>query len=160
MDLNALICDHAQVAGGKLFISGANINSFNFAAGGPAPYVIAFALAGTVHVPWTATNQDHALDFRILTEDGKPPALAGDEELPAEGLGGEMHFNVGRPPGLPGGEEQLIPFAFQLTGVPFLNAGRHIIIIKLDGSEMTRLPFRIMLHPVQSQFGPATPGRM
>ncbi len=160
MELNAFICDHAQVAGGKLFISGAAINIFGVPAGHPAPYGIGFALAGTVQVPWTATNQDHRLNFRVVTEDERTPVLAGGAELPPEGLGGEMVFNVGRPPGLPGGEEQLVPFAFQLAGVPFMEAGRYIVVFRLDGTEVSRLPFRIMVQPVQAQYGPSTPGRI
>ncbi len=72
MDVDVLLCDHAQVAG-KLFISGANIDRFLFPAGTPPPYLLNFALAGVVHVPWTATNTQHELVFTILTEDGHPP---------------------------------------------------------------------------------------
>lgn len=160
MELNAFICDHAQVAGGKLFISGAAINIFGVRAGEPPPYVTSFSLAGAVQVPWTATNQEHRLTFRVVTEDERVPRLAGDAELPAEGIGGEMLFNIGRPPGLPGGEEQLVPFAFQLGGVPFMEAGRYVVVFSLDRSDATRLPFRIMIQPVQAQYGGSTPGSM
>ncbi len=76
MDVDVLLCDHAQVAG-KLFISGANIDRFVFAAEAPAPYLLTFALAGVVHVPFTSTNTPHELAFTIVTEDGHPPLLGG-----------------------------------------------------------------------------------
>ncbi len=61
MDVDVLLCDHAHVAG-KLFMSGANIDRFVFAAEAPAPYLLTFALAGVVHVPF----QRHQLPARTV----------------------------------------------------------------------------------------------
>lgn len=158
MEVHALLCDHAQVAG-KLFISGANINRFNFAAGSAAPYGLTFAVAGVVHVPWTATNADHTLAFRLLTQDAEVPALGGGAEAPVDGIGGEMTFNVGRPPGM-NAEEQLVPFAFNFAGLPLAETGQYNVTLTLDGAEVQRLLFTVAVEPSTTFRGPAAPGRI
>lgn len=156
MEINAFLCDHAQVAG-KLFVSGAGIDAFNIAAADPGPYAIHFAIAGVVHVPWTATNQEHRLQFLVFDSDGKSPQLGGEAEVGPQGLGGEMVFNVGRPPGLPSGDDQLVPFAFQFAGLPLAQLGKYSITLLIDGSEVRRIPFRVQ-KPPQAGYGPSTPG--
>ena len=158
MDINALLCDHAQVAG-KLFISGASIDAFTFDAHDPGPYVINFAIAGVVHVPWTDTNNEHRLQFLVVDADGRAPLLGNGGQVPPEGLGGEMVFNVGRPAGLPAGDEQLVPFAFQFVGLPLASLGRYTIRLLIDGAEVRHIPFRLTKPPIPGAgFGPATPG--
>lgn len=56
MDVDVLLCDHAQVAG-KLFIGVANIDRFLFPAGAPRRTPLNFALAGVVHVPTSAARR-------------------------------------------------------------------------------------------------------
>jgi hypothetical protein len=166
MHIDALLCDHAQVAGGpqsggKLFISGANINLFHFPPNQPGPHVLNFAIAGVVSVPWLATNQPHKLEFLLITEDGKVPELPPGAEVGPEGLGGQMTFDVGRPAGLPPGDDQMVPFAFNFGGLPLMRTGKYMIELRLDGEpEPTRkLGFRV-LQPGSPQvsFGPSTPG--
>lgn len=158
MDINALLCDHAQVSG-KLYITGANINRFAFAAGTPAPYAVTFSVAGVVTVPWTATNADHRLSFLLLTEDGQTPELAGGAEAGPQGIGGEMTFNVGRQPGMDG-EEQLVPFAFNFLQLPLAHPGRYNVSLSLDGTEVRRLHFAVTVEPSTVLRGPAAPGRI
>jgi len=147
MELDAMLCDHGQVAGDKLFITGANIDRFQIAAGTAAPYVINFAAAGLVRVPWTATNTEHALTFQLLTEDGQdPPLLAGVDAGPQR-IGGEMKFNVGRPPQMASGDDQMVPFAFNFQGLPLMTAGRYVLTFSLDGSEERRLTFTVVVLP-------------
>ena len=69
MEVVALLCDHAQVEGGKLFVSGAAINRINSAPVDP-PYRVNVAIAVMVTIPWTATNQAHAHD-RAGVRDGR-----------------------------------------------------------------------------------------
>lgn len=159
MEISALLCDHAQVSG-KLFISGANINRFAFPAGSPAPYPLTFAVAGVVEVPWTATNSDHRLTFHLLTQHGQVPQLGGGAEAPSEGIGGEIIFNVGRPPGMDG-EEQLVPFAFNVIGLPMANAGQYSVTLQLDGREARRLCFTLAVEPNTTfRGGAAAPGHI
>ena len=147
MELDVMLCDHAQVAGGKLFITGANIDRMQIPAGTPAPYVINFAAAGLVRVPWTATNTEHALTFKLVTEDGQNPQLPAAAESGPQGIGGEMKFNVGRPPQLASGDDQKVPFAFNFQGLPLMTAGRYVLAFSLDGNEERRLTFTVAVQP-------------
>jgi hypothetical protein len=155
VDVDVLLCDHAQVSGEKLFIAGANIDRVGFPAGSPAPYVINLAVAGVVHVPWTQTNAEHALVILLVTEDGHTPSLPEGIPVGPQGVGGEIRFNVGRPPQLTGGEEQIVPFAFNFQGLPLMQGGRYNVSVSIDGTEMRRVPFTLFIEP-QRNFGPAS----
>lgn len=143
MDLDVMLCDHAQVADGKLFISGGCIDRMQLPAGSEPPYVANFAVAGLVGVPWTATNSEHALRFQFVTEDGHTPQLPEGSDPGSGGIGGEMRFNVGRPPHAASGQEQLVPFAFNFQALPLMVAGRYVLILSLDGTEQRRLGFEV-----------------
>jgi hypothetical protein len=147
MELDVMLCDHAQVAGGKLFITGANIERMQLPAGTPPPYVVTFAAAGMVRVPWTATNSPHVLGFKLLTEDGEVPTMGPGVDVGADGIGGEMNFNVGRPPQLASGDEQMVPFAFNFQGLPLGTAGRYGLKFSLDGTEQRTLTFTVAVEP-------------
>ncbi len=156
MYLDVMLCDFAQVAGEKLFISGANIDRILLPAGTAPPYVVAFSAAGLVHVPWNDTNVEHVLTFTLLTEDGEVPELPPGAGVPDEGIGGQMGFTVGRPPQLTGGEEQSIPFAFSFQGLPLMRPGRYSLVLSLDGREVRRVPFALQVETQRGGFGPAS----
>lgn len=144
MQLDVMLCDHAQLAEGKLFIAGANINQMGIPAGAPAPYLLNFAAAGLVTVPWTATNVEHSLRFRLLTEDGtNPPMPEGTTEDGS--ISGEMRFNVGRPPGITHGVDQQVPFAFNFQGLPVSALGTYVLDFEIDGSQERRLTFIVSM---------------
>ena len=150
MDMDAMLCDHAQVFQGKLFISGAGIDLFTLPAGAQPPYQVTFSVGGIIRVPWTATNAEHLLAFRMITEDGRAPLIAGP--VPGEGveatLGGEMRFNVGRPPQLASGDEQLVPFSFTINALPLMEGGRLALAFELDGTEVRRLKVTVVVPSV------------
>lgn len=156
MDLDVMLCDHAQVAGNKLFISGANIDRMGVPAGTPPPYVVNFAAAGIIRVPWQATNAEHMLSFRLLTEDGESPQLPEGVAVGPGGIAMEMRFNVGRPPQLTTGEEQMVPFAFNLQGLPLATPGRFVLAFSLDGTPVRNLPLTLAVDPTTTGFGPAS----
>jgi hypothetical protein len=52
-------------------------------------------------------------------------------------------FNMGRPPTLVAGDEQVIPLAINLNGLPFEAPGRYTFVVEVDGQEVKRLPFRV-----------------
>jgi hypothetical protein len=152
MDLDVMLCDHAQVVGNKLFISGANVDRMSVPAGSPPPYLLNFAAAGIVRVPWQATNEEHTLSFNIVTQDGKPPQMAEGIAIGPEGIGVQMKFNVGRPPQMTSGDEQLVPFAFQLA-LPLGAPGRFVLQFSLDGTSVRNLTFTMAVEPTMAGFG-------
>ena len=155
MYLDVMLCDFAQLAGDKLFVSGANIDRVIVPAGTPPPYVVSFSVAGLVHVPWNSTNEEHVLSFALVTEDGDVPELPPGANVPGEGVGGQMAFNVGRPPQLSGGEEQNVPFAFGFPALPLMRPGRYSLILSLDGVESRRVPFGLHVEAPRG-YGPAS----
>jgi hypothetical protein len=145
MEIDVLLCDHAEVAGNKLFINGANINQVNFPAGSPAPYLVTFAAAGIIHIPWTQTNKGHELKFQLITEDGNNPEFPEGFPVSPDGVTGNMKFNVGRPAELTVGEEQIIPFAFNFQGLPLMNAGRYELSFSIDGTTLKSAKLSLVL---------------
>jgi hypothetical protein len=143
MDLDVMLCDFAEVAGGKLFISGAGIDRMDLPSEASAPFVANFGIAGLVRVPWSATNSNHRLQFQFMTEDGRTPDLPPGADTGSQGIGGEMQFNVGRPPQATSGQEQLVPIGFNFQGLPLMSTGGYVVILSIDGTEVRRLRFTV-----------------
>jgi hypothetical protein len=106
--IDMLLCDYAQVAEGKLFVSGAGWNRTSSPA--------TFGLAIMVHVPYDRANDRLKLIVALEDEEGQPGVLEADGSF--EPLGGEWVFEVGRPPGQAKGEAMIAPFALNMQGVP------------------------------------------
>lgn len=132
MQIDALLCDHAQVSGGKLFVSGGGIDRMY--VGEVAPFVVNFAVAGTVTVEPAEAHANHTLLLRLETADGRPAPLHGDAA--GREVGGEL--------GLIGSTEeashdQVIAFAFTFQGVPLAEVGELALVCTLDGAEVRRI---------------------
>lgn len=135
----ALLCDHAQVSGSKLFISGAGINLIR-AANPEPPLVANIALAVMVTIPWTATNQPHKLTVELVNDQGagsseRVPLGADDGVIVAE-------FNAGRSPVMKPGEDTLLPIALPMPGLRLPEPGSYFFDVKLDGGPGDRVSFR------------------
>lgn len=152
MEIDAFLCDHAEAAEGKLFINGAAINIL-WAASPQPPYNVNVAVAAVAQVPWTATNQAHSFSVHIEDEDNNVvrPWVPDGEPMPDE-VRLQTGFNVGRPPNLPVGEAQTVPFAFGFN-IPVGKLGVYAFVITVDGTEMKRLPIRLTLMQQQPIFG-------
>jgi len=152
MDVEAFLADSVVVAEGKLYAQGAGWNMINVNALPAQHDRIGIGLIITV--PYTETNQEHAFSLHLETEDGEQLPL-GDAPPGMDTPDGRMRriegvFNMGRPPTLVAGDEQVIPLAINLNGLPFEAPGRYTFVVEVDGQEVKRLPFR--LQPVR--FGP------
>lgn len=153
MEIDALLCDHAEVADGKLFINGGAINLLYVPP--QPPYVISLFVAVIVHVPYTETNQGHVVTVRLLDADGDEvapwvPPGAG----PVGPVQASTSFTVGRPANLQPGESQTMPLAFGLQGLPLANLGSYSFVIEIDGTVEKHLSARLV---VDSR-GAGTPG--
>jgi hypothetical protein len=154
MEINALLCDHAESAEGKLFVNGGGVNLIYVQP--QPPFVISIFVAVVVHVPYTATNHEHTVAVRLLDEDSHPISPWAPEGAPPQPpVETVTTFNVGRPPGLPPGETQTLPLAFGLQGLPLSRLGTYVFAIEVDGSVETQLTARVLVDPRQA--GPAAP---
>jgi hypothetical protein len=132
-----MLCDHAQVAGDKLFISGGGIDRFHVP--GPGPYQVGFGVAGTAAISPAEAAGDHVLAFRLTDADGMPAQFAGD----AEGgtVTGELHITAGAGPAQ---DVQIVSYAFVFPTVPLARPGSYAVICTLDGAEVRRLRFEVV----------------
>ena len=95
MEINALLCDHAESAEGKLFINGGGVNMIYVQP--QPPYVISIFVAVVVHVPYTDTNVDHTVAVRLMDEDSNPVSPWAPEGVPAAASGRDRDHLQRRP---------------------------------------------------------------
>jgi len=110
-----ILCDHAQVAEGKLFLSGGGISWVT--SGAP------ISLAVLVHVPWDQANQKINYTLELHTQDGPLNVLGPDGQSAV--IGGSGEFEVGRPAGHLRGAALDVPLAFNLASLT-VPAGRYV----------------------------------
>ena len=145
METDALLADSAAVAEGKVYVQGGGWNLINVQS---FPFQQArIGIALVVKVPYTATNQVHRFKLSLQDEDGEVVGLGdappGIETEDGKIRGIEGVFNIGRPPLLPPGDEQIVPLALNLDGISFEHPGRYSFGFEIDGSEVNRLSFRV-----------------
>ncbi len=149
VELEAFLADSVVGAEGKLYVQGGGWNVVNVPQ---FPYRLArCGIALIVRIPYTATNQTHKFELFLRNEDGgelplgdAPPGVDAPEGK-IHRLGGE--FNVGRPPTIEPGDEQLVALAINIDGLMFENPGRYEFVVELDGTEAKHMAFRIVQVP-------------
>lgn len=123
MRVTMMLADHAQVAEGKLFISGGGWN-----LNGPGP--ITSALALLFYIPWDRTNRKTSFTLRLVDSDGRPVTQVGPlGEQPVQ-MGGQ--FEVGRPAGVTPGSEINVPIAIN-TVLQLAPGQRFTWLLEVDG---------------------------
>lgn len=136
--MQAMLCDHAQVADGKLFINGGGISRF-YGPGLPPSTTIAALLL----VPWDQTNEPIEIDLQLLDADG---------QAVKDNMGVEIRIKaqteVGRPPGMEKGISIDLPITFHVGGM-YLPAGRYMWKLTVGGEthEAWQLSFTVLGAP-------------
>ncbi|HEY2665413.1 MAG TPA: hypothetical protein VGK51_01100 [Actinomycetota bacterium] len=149
MNVDAFLADSVVSAEGKLYVQGAGWNTI-YTTNFPTRHS-RVGIGVLVRVPWMATNQTHTLDITIENADGhlinlsEAPAGAPPDVTSDNGQINRIrgNFNVGRPPALPAGDEQIVPIAVNIDGLVFDAPGAYSLVISIDGTELERLPLRI-----------------
>ena len=139
MQIDLLLCDHAQVSGDKLFVSGAGVDRMIVSTGSGAPLSVSFAVAGVVTLSPADAGSDHVVRFRVLAADGQNPSLAGSDDRVGS-VGGDLRLEAGDSPAQ---EDQLVSFAFSFQAVPLTELGRYSVVAEVDGVEARRLGFAV-----------------
>ena len=103
--VSMLLCDAAQVQGGRLSLLGGGLSIV-----GPKPQPMAVAIH--IGVPWDRANIRHAWQLELVDEDGRPVAIK-DRALTAKG-----HFEAGRPAGIRPGSPLSVALAINLAPIP------------------------------------------
>ena len=130
-----MLCDHAQVADGKLFINGGGISRFHGSGLPPGT-----SLALLMLVPWENTNAPITIDLQLLTQDGQPVQDLGGSPIRIQ-----IQTEVGRPPGIEPGVPIDLPLTFQVGGLR-LPSGRYTWRLSVDGetSQAWQLSFTVI----------------
>ena len=135
MIAHLMLCDHAQVAAGKLFINGGGISRFH-GPGLPPSTCIALLLL----VPWEQTNAPIELDLQLLTQDGHAVRDSEGADVRAQ-----ARTEVGRPAGIEPGVPIDLSIAFIVGGLG-LPAGRYTWRLTVNGAthEAWQLSFSVI----------------
>lgn len=149
MKVTFLLCDHAVVADGKLFINGGG-----WTVTGPNP--VPSALALLIDVPWDQANRRLPLVVQLFSEDGQP--VTQDGPMGPQPLRVQAEFEVGRPPGIPPGAPLTVPIAVNLAPIP-LSPGGYYWDVEVDGEREADWRARFVFRPAQAtptaDYGPA-----
>ncbi|MGI9595514.1 MAG: DUF6941 family protein [Acidimicrobiales bacterium] len=128
LTVDMLLCDSAQVAGGKLYILGGGV-----AVVGPKPQPLALALQITI--PWDRANVQHEWRIELFDEDGR---LVTISEKPVVIRG---KFEAGRPAGLRPGSPLGVSLAINLTPLPLPSGSSYAFGLTID--EQTQPDWRV-----------------
>ena len=143
MELDAFLADSADSAQGKIYALGIGWNAI---MSGAFPFQQPrIALGVVVQVPYTETNETHTLQIFLEDEDGHRHQLASGispDGLPVPLFEFSTEFAIGRPPQLPAGDAQAIPFAINFDQLRFERPGAFNWVITVPGATR-RLPMRI-----------------
>jgi hypothetical protein len=123
MRVTMMLADHAQVADGKLYISGGG-----WSLTGPGPVTSGLALL--FHIPWDRTNVKTSFTLQLVDSDGHPVTQIGPlGEQPVQITG---QFEVGRPAGVTPGAEITAPIAIN-TVLQLPPGQRYTWVLAIDG---------------------------
>jgi hypothetical protein len=128
-----ILADYAEIVGNKLYVQGGGWDVFTVNTGFPANKIC--GLAASVRVPWNETNQRHDFEIEVQTDDGQSLAKINAQ------------FEVGRPPGLPSGQDQRWQVGGNL-GLTFEKPGTYAIVARIEGQEDGRIHFNVIPGPM------------
>lgn len=160
MQIDAILCNHAEAVNNLLYIAGGGIEVSYVQPGVPAPYAVSIGIGIMVTVPWQQTNQQHQVEIELIDSDGQPIQVPLSPEIITP-FKVSLTFNVGRPANAPVGDDQHVALAANLPGLPLPAFGKYEFIIKIDGTEMRRIGYRIAPVPgAQITIGPGPVGQL
>jgi hypothetical protein len=139
--------DHADAAGGKLYVNGGYWSRLNPAT---FPHLLNLTLVAVLEVPFAKYQAEHTFRFGMENADG--------EALPLEVEGS---FRVGADPELDYGEPSIMPITVGVGNLVIPSPSWYSFTLAVDGEVLGRFPFRaVQLQiPLQFQLGrpPAPP---
>jgi hypothetical protein len=160
MDAKVVLCDFAEVSGGKLFISGAGLALL--ASGTPAaPFRVNVTLAvlglitpGDTDVQHKMTielvHQGTSMENRVMLTDEVP-----EGSDPADRGMIVAYFVAPRSPEMLPNDEWSMPMAIPLFGLGLPEIGAYYFSVRIDGREMDRSTFRVVPPQPQQMIGGA-----
>lgn len=136
-----ILADAARVVGNKLYLLGGGWDSLIVSS--EFPVGLRCAVAFSAKVPWNETNQRHAFELEVASEE---PGTETPKNLLK--IGGQ--FEVGRPPGIPLGQDQRVQLAIDMD-LKIDAPGTKVVVARIEGQEMRRIHFNVVPGPVLLQ---------
>lgn len=130
-----VLADAAAASEGKHYIHGAGWDTL-FVASFPVLHPLV-SVAVRLRVPWTETNQPHTIELDVVDEDGR--SILPDPPGTMNGT-----IDVGRPPYLREGTDQVFPLVMNIQGLRFSQAGTYAVLLRVDRFEAARSTFRVV----------------
>lgn len=133
-----VLADAAAAADGKHYIHGAGWEYLYVASFPVSQPMISVAIR--LRIPWEDTNYPHNLELDVVDADGQSilPQLPGPIRGP---------ITVGRPPAIEVGADQVACLVINLMGLEFTRRGAYVVVLRIEGTDASRAPFRVELHP-------------
>jgi hypothetical protein len=160
MDAKVILCDFAEVSGGKLFVSGAGLALL--ASGTPMPPYrvnITLAILGLIRPEDTDATHKMTLELVQVGPSGEM-RVALAEELPEGSDPADRgmfiaYFKAPRSPQMLPSDEWSMPMAIPMFGLGLPQLGPYYFSVRVDGREMDRASFRLLPPQPQQEFGDA-----
>ena len=131
---SAMLADAAQVQSGKLFVLGGGFDTISVRKL-PATHR-SLSLAMVAEVGPDERQQDLELIVQLVDEDGAEIGVTAKGKL-----------RVGAPPNLPPGSPSIVPIVSPFHNVTFPEAKGYAFVISMNGSELSRVKFRVVEIP-------------
>ncbi|MGD0808216.1 MAG: hypothetical protein ABSA91_00690 [Acidimicrobiales bacterium] len=159
MDAKVLLCDFAEVSGGKLFVSGAGLALVSSATPTPPFRVnITLAVLGLINIGDTDLQHKMTIELVNVGANGETRVMLS-EDLPDVDTADKgmiiAYFVAPRSPQMLPADEWSMPMAIPLFGLGLPVLGPYYFSVRIDGREMDRTSFRVM--PFQAQQGGLPP---
>jgi hypothetical protein len=137
-----MLADHAQSAGGKLFVCGGGINLM-----GPVP--TPFAIVLEFKVGWHDNNRKFGFVLELVDEDGNAFEVETDQGKQPLSLEGE--FAATASPDARPGAELVSTSAINLPPLPFEPGRGYVVRLSIEGEtrDEWRIPFWMRALPQQ-----------
>ncbi|MCL6091950.1 MAG: hypothetical protein M1435_03240 [Actinobacteria bacterium] len=165
MDAKVILCDFAEVAGGKMFISGAGLALL--ASGTPTPPYrvnVALAIMGLIGLNDTDAQHKMTLELVYMAPDGEETRVPLADEVPEGGDPADKgmfiaYFVAPRSPEMLPSDEWAMPMAIPMYGLGLPALGSYYFSVRIDGREMDRSSFRLVMpQPPDAVAPPGAPG--
>jgi len=147
IELDAFLADSVASVQGKLYALGAGWNRISVALFPARHDRVGIGLL--FRLPAGSVVEPRRFELRLLGPSNEDLALGAGPEGPVNRIGGE--FTAG------GADEQIVPIALNLNGLPLPGPGDYRVVISMQGDEVKVLPFRVQALAAQPRQASAQP---